>query len=246
VGCDAAGAGEEVIHASGAAASIGWAGLAYLVLIAVVLPLGAWSSKRAHDAGVHVGPRSRLFVSIAIQQAALAGLSLLAAHLEGLDVPLAAAPAPAGWLVAVGFVVAALALARARWSLSSEERRARQMQFLPAAVRDVPLWLLVCATAGFGEELAYRGVLPGLLAGLGVAPAPAIALSAAAFALAHLVQGWVNAALVFVVALGFHAIVVAAGSLAPAMVAHALLDAVLGLAYLRLLRVAAESGASAP
>jgi membrane protease YdiL (CAAX protease family) len=87
-------------------------------------------------------------------------------------------------------------------------------------------WLLVCLVTGPTEEISWRAVLPALGARLGLAPLAAVGLSALLFALAHMVQGRLAAAIVLLIAALFHGLVALSGSLVTAIAVHALYDAI--------------------
>ncbi len=216
--------------------SVGFAGYVFLALHLVLLPLGAWHSKRALDSGVDVGSRRALFASVAGQQVVLATFGLLAAWIEGIELFPAQAPDARGWIAAAVFVVLAAGTFHARWHGASPERRARLAKLMPGESRDLPAWFLVCVLAGFGEELCWRGVLYVLLQRVGLDPAVAIAAASAGFALAHATQGWRSMLLILGFAVGFHVIVEVSGNLYPAMAAHAAYDALAGVFALRLMR----------
>ena len=56
----------------------------------------------------------------------------------------------------------------------------------------------------------------------------AVLIASIVFALAHVIQGWQSAFVIFLIALGAHGLVIAGHSLFPVMAAHALYDAVAG------------------
>lgn len=111
-------------------------------------------------------------------------------------------------------------------------RAALAIQLKPVAAllprTPVERWVfaLLAVTAGVCEEVLYRGFL--LAAVRWVAPGlsnPAlIILTAAAFGLAHLYQGGRGVALTGLAGAYFAWIAIAAGSLVPVMVLHAILD----------------------
>ena len=117
-------------------------------------------------------------------------------------------------------------------------RRALAVQLRPVAAllprtgAERRMFALLALTAGICEEVLYRGFglagLRWLAPGLGH---PAlIAISAAAFGFAHLYQGPPGVVLTGLVGAYLAWIVIATGSLVPAMVLHALLDLrILGL-----------------
>jgi membrane protease YdiL (CAAX protease family) len=56
----------------------------------------------------------------------------------------------------------------------------------------------------------------------------AVLIASIVFALAHVIQGWQSAGVIFLIALGAHVLVIAGQSLFPVMAAHALYDAIAG------------------
>ncbi|MGH8378893.1 MAG: CPBP family intramembrane glutamic endopeptidase, partial [Gammaproteobacteria bacterium] len=101
------------------------------------------------------------------------------------------------------------------------------------------LWcvFLLAPTAGICEEFIYRGFLLSLLAMLLHSTGWAVAISSAAFGVAHPYQGWRGMARAALLGALLAWPVVRLGSLLPSMIAHFLVDAVslgwLGPATLR-------------
>ena len=103
------------------------------------------------------------------------------------------------------------------------------VQILPKTGKEKGIFVLLSMAAGVGEELAYRGFLmPALTLLMGWSWGAAL-LSSAVFGLLHAYQGWLGifrtAALGFVLAGSF----IVAGTLWPAILAHAILDVVAGV-----------------
>ena len=97
----------------------------------------------------------------------------------------------------------------------------------PLALRDYALAAAALAAA-VAEEVAYRGVGVQILwYSLGSQTA-AILICATAFAIAHALQGWKSAVMIFALALVLHALVELTGTLVLAMVVHAVYDLVAG------------------
>lgn len=208
------------------------AALLHLALFGVVLPLGAWRSLVRLERGP-LPPRVPYFISVVIQQLVFAAIAVGVARAIGLELfpPYRFAPAHLG-LGAALFAAAVLALAP-RWRAQVRARERFVHLVSPRTPRERALWAGIALSAGVGEELAYRGVLFGILAPLVGTPG-AVLLAAFAFAAGHLAQGWRAAPVVFVFAIGFHLLVLATGTLLVAMAVHAAYDLVAGLACGRL------------
>ena len=98
------------------------------------------------------------------------------------------------------------------------------------------MWIALSLSAGIGEELVWRGVLPALIALLSGSLAIGITLSIASFALAHAIQGPRSVLAIAGIAAAFHALVFISGSLYPAMLVHFAYDVVAGFTYARFAR----------
>jgi membrane protease YdiL (CAAX protease family) len=83
--------------------------------------------------------------------------------------------------------------------------------------------------AGWGEEMAYRGYVPAALVMAGLDPWASMGLAALAFGFLHAYQGPVGVVRTALLGSLLGASVLLTGSLFPAMVAHALVDLILGL-----------------
>jgi membrane protease YdiL (CAAX protease family) len=96
----------------------------------------------------------------------------------------------------------------------------------PQSGREVGLLGATIVAASLAEEVAYRGVLLAILRFMLGTTALAIAISAAAFAIAHATQGIRSGVLIFAVALIMHWLVWVTGTLVLAMVVHAIYDVI--------------------
>lgn len=104
-------------------------------------------------------------------------------------------------------------------------------QLLPKTGREKVVFVFLSFSAGLGEELAYRGFLvPALVAVFGSVWA-AVLLSSIVFGILHAYQGWLGmvrtALLGMVLATSF----ILTGSLWPAIIAHAMLDVLVGVVF---------------
>jgi membrane protease YdiL (CAAX protease family) len=107
---------------------------------------------------------------------------------------------------------------------------------LPRSAIEVLLYLATSLSAGFCEELIYRGYLQRQFTGLTHAVTGGIVLQAIAFALGHSYQGWKFVLLIAVLAAMLGLLAHWRKSLRPGMIAHALQDGISGIAASHLLR----------
>ena len=107
---------------------------------------------------------------------------------------------------------------------------------IPRGPVEVVLFLVTSLTAGFCEELIYRGYLQRQFSALTHAVAGGIGLQAIAFALSHSYQGWKYMLLIAVLATMLGLLAHWRRSLRPGMIAHALQDGVTGIVASHLLR----------
>ena len=189
--------------------------------------------------------RMGAYVSSAMTLLALGGGVWVVGSRAGGASALGLVPVPwrafAAWsagLVATGLAVtAAFRVAGPRLGLG-ESRLLRDL--LPRTPRERATFAGLSLAAGVGEELAYRGYVIPVLAGLVGSPV-AIALSSLVFGLLHAYQGALGmvrtATLGWVLAVGF----LASGSLWPPMAAHAILDLLLGMALAERMMVPEEA-----
>ncbi|MES1211632.1 MAG: CPBP family intramembrane glutamic endopeptidase, partial [Acidobacteriota bacterium] len=111
----------------------------------------------------------------------------------------------------------------------SIELKRRLYRRMPHHGRQVLLWAVVALAAGFCEEVVYRGVLFQILDYQIGGWWPAAIIASAAFALAHAIQGWFVASVIFVFSLGFHGMVWYCGDLYTAMAVNFIYDLVIGI-----------------
>lgn len=156
---------------------------------------------------------------------------------------------PTGWRIVLGglFVVATIALVVLQlWSVGrlSAERRVKarpqlgDLAFMLPRNREEETWFIgLSITAGFVEELLYRGYLPWLLAPwLGAVGAMAVIVLV--FGVSHAYQGRRGVVKATIAGAIMAAVVLSTNSLIAAMIAHALIDSGGGTAGYWLLREA--------
>jgi membrane protease YdiL (CAAX protease family) len=175
-------------------------------------------------------PRRELYLGSMVMLWLLAGVVTTLAALGGLRLPVLPAP---GTLMAglpwVGVVVlAGLALVYLFRGVGVREPPLVG-HLMPRTARDRRLFVLLSMTAGITEELLYRGVAFASLVALGAGVPLALAVSAAAFGALHYYQGWSGAVRSGLIGALLAVPVIVTGSLLPSMIAHTLLDLILGL-----------------
>ncbi|MEA3036765.1 MAG: protease family protein [Sphingomonadales bacterium] len=97
----------------------------------------------------------------------------------------------------------------------------------------VPLWLALAASAGFVEELVFRGYFQRQFGAWLGSPWAGVAAQALLFGVTHGYQGGVLVLRIALLGLMFGAVALLRRSLIPGMVAHAATDMIGGLALLR-------------
>jgi membrane protease YdiL (CAAX protease family) len=205
----------------------------FLVVLFVLAPRAALRSARMlrqMQAGGEPLPRGRLVLSTMFSLSVLWALSAINAEAMGRGLFAVWHLGAREILIGVaGFGVLLAAIPLSRWGRTPQEERRRLVYGMaPRDTRELTLFALMAVMAGVAEEAAYRGVAVWILAPIFGSVAPAILLSAMAFAVAHAVQGGRAMAIVFGVALVFHAMVQLTGTLVVAMVVHTVYDIVAG------------------
>jgi membrane protease YdiL (CAAX protease family) len=215
---------------------IGIAGALFLVLFGVVLPFKViQAGRRQAVAGATTPPpRSRYFVAVLINQAVFLVLALLAARVERVDIFATGSITPSSILLAACLLAAAVASVPIRWRFTPDGERRRLLAARPAQPSDLGPWFLVSASAGFVEEIVYRGVMFVLLYRLTGSWGVSAALCIVAFVLAHGGRGWHRLLVIGLLAIAFHALVRLTETLYLAMALHFLYDFIAGVIYLAL------------
>ena len=98
---------------------------------------------------------------------------------------------------------------------------------------DLPLWVLLALSAGFVEELVFRGYMQRQFAALLPSPWLGMAAQAVLFGVTHGYQGALPVLRITVFGLIFGLAALGRRSLIPGMVAHAAVDVIGGLSVLR-------------
>jgi len=100
---------------------------------------------------------------------------------------------------------------------------------LPRSPVEIGVWILVCLTAGFCEEIIFRGYLQKQLRFLTGSAALAVAGQAVCFGIAHGYQGWKNVVVITVLGALYGLLFLWRRSTRPGILAHAWSDVYGGL-----------------
>jgi uncharacterized protein len=128
------------------------------------------------------------------------------------------------WMVVAGMLVAM----RGLLGQNKEGLQAMRM-LIPRTYAEMVVWVVLSVTAGFCEELIFRGYLQRQFLALTGNPAFAVVLQAIVFGVAHLYQGWKGALTITVYGGLFGALAAWRKSLRPGMIQHASQDTFSGI-----------------
>lgn len=210
---------------------------AFVVLVAVLLPIVAFRQHRALTAGTMTAPRRPLLYASAVATHALLLAGVLATVLAD-DLRLF----PAFQVDARNLLASAIALALGLLLLVERTRvadavaRERTRLIAPRTPREYWMFAGVAVSAGVAEQLAYRGVLFSFFLWYTGSLWGAALLAAIPFGLVHLFQGWRSAIVVTVIALRDQILVGLTGTLVFAIAIHIIHDIVAGTVLMRRVR----------
>jgi membrane protease YdiL (CAAX protease family) len=221
------------------AVTFGWTGRVFVFILLVGVPFLALL--QPDDSELSLPPRPSLYASAIVGILVLTGLTVAVLLLEGLQLSAIGLRSISiasfvGWTVAVTVVtlLGNFAISRTAARLGLRESRLTY-HLMPRDGRDLRLFMGVSVSAGLGEELTYHGFLLAGLNGWLENGWYAAVVANLAFGVLHGYQG--QAGIVRAFAMGFVLclpVVVGAG-LWPAIVAHALVNALLGLGLWKLM-----------
>jgi membrane protease YdiL (CAAX protease family) len=123
-------------------------------------------------------------------------------------------------LAAVSLYIGSLAVNIIHYKWQEKKNDLEDKLILPTSSGEYAWWVLLCFTAAWAEEFAYRGVLSLELVKLGMLPILAAILSAICFSFSHYTQGWIAVPITFVFALGFQWLFQLSGGLLIPMLVH--------------------------
>ncbi len=128
------------------------------------------------------------------------------------------------WLVVLGV------LATLSWALHFNGNEAASF-LMPQTMPEMILWVMLAATAGFCEELVFRGYLQRQCLALTQNVAAAVILQGVIFGTAHAYQGARGVIVISIYGMMFGALAAMRKSLRPGMMQHATEDGVSGIVY---------------
>ena len=141
-----------------------------------------------------------------------------------------------GYWICAGAVLAALSFALGLASPSQVAEAKKQLgALLPQTGLELGIWIVLSATAGFCEEIMFRGYLQQQFRAATRSTAAAIVLQAVVFGIAHAYQGGRRIILIAVYGALFGMLAAWRKSLRPGMIGHAMQDSFSGIAF-RLLK----------
>ncbi len=209
----------------------------FLVILGAVAAWGAVSQQRFGGGAAALLPAAKwaTYVSVIVVQLLLVRYVVVGIRRNGRtlrDLLGDLSPTPrrvlTDFLLAIGFLAAARVLSLLPGAAPGiRDDVARVIG--PSGPAQIAAWILVCAAAGAGEEISFRGYLQGQFARMTSSVPAALLLQAAVFAVVHAYQGWGPALLAGAYGLAFGALAAARKSLRPGILAHALVDVVGGI-----------------
>jgi CAAX protease family protein len=128
------------------------------------------------------------------------------------------------WLVVLGV------LATLSWAVHFNGNEAASF-LMPQTIPEMILWVMLAATAGFCEELVFRGYLQWQCLALTQNVAAAVILQGVIFGTAHAYQGARGVIVISIYGMMFGALAAMRKSLRPGMMQHATEDGVSGIVY---------------
>src|SRR5438876_4594570 len=204
----------------------GWFAAILLFLVAFA---AMRTSLRRSGAGAITGKRLRR--ALVMPQVILLAITLFVAHDHGLrlwSLPVMR-PAVLGGLSLVALMIITL-VQWALWATRDDAAR-REMwvrRILPTR-NEMPEWIALAGLAGVTEELAYRGLLFGIVASTSQNFWLGAVVSAIAFGAAHFPRAKRGMIGIGAIGLVLQALAWSTGSMIPAMIVHALANTLAGL-----------------
>jgi membrane protease YdiL (CAAX protease family) len=209
-----------------------FAAIFYVLLIGVFLPVQCIWSYYKMKAGAPIPSKNVSRISALIMHALMFLLAFLT--WRSFDLPMFPRQAIAWKEVGFGLAVLAVFLSFMipLWKKKAMTNPQKVYLSVPQRSNELGLWAVVSLSAGFVEEIVYRGVLFGILDYWLKNWWAAAILCAIAFGIGHAIQGWKGAAIIFGMSVIFQGLVYFTGGLYIAMAVHAIYDFIAGVMYL--------------
>lgn len=192
----------------------------FIGLIVLVLPWFSFQSKEILDEHIEMPPRRDLYLQSIIMLSVIGIISAVINWKDDLEIPWIGLVTTKVILFASILYALSMAVNIIQSKYFQPEDSKNEDFLLPENKTEYLLWLLLCFTAAWSEELTYRGVLTGVLEKSGMMSILAILLSAVCFSFSHFTQGWLAIPITFVFALGFQYLYKISGSLIVPIVVH--------------------------
>lgn len=207
----------------------GLATWAFVVVVGLLLPILAFRQHYAlKDGSLPAPTRSLLYSSAFATHATLLLGTAVCVWSDRLRL------FPAFSVTRESVIASAIALAVGllllveRFRAADATARQRTALIAPRTAREYAAFCGIAVSAGFAEQLAYRGVLFSFFFWYTGALLTAALLAAIPFGLVHLFQGWRSALIVMVIALRDQILVALTGTLAFAIAIHIIHDVIAG------------------
>ena len=212
----------------------GLATWAFAVFVALLLPLAAIRQHYALKAGAWHAPSRLLLYASALATHVLLLVGVVAGVLADnlwLFPPFSVDRTSLG-AAAIALAIGLLLLIE-RFRVSDELALQRARMIAPRTPLELAAFCGIAVSAGFAEQLAYRGVLFSFFYWYTGSVLVAAVLAAIPFGLVHLFQGWRSALIVMVIALRDQLLVALTGTLAYAIGIHIIHDIIAGSVLMR-------------
>lgn len=214
-----------------------------IVLVTIILAFSFYGSNRQNHVSTAHG-RLILYAGTIVWEWLMVGYIVLGIRRRGVglrDLIRGRWSTPGEFFVdlgiAIGFWLAALVILAAIGMLlglgnanAAAEAKAKLGFMVPRTVGELALFIGVSATAGFCEEVIFRGYLQRQFAAITRSATAGLVLQAIIFGAGHGYQGGARMLLIAIYGAMFGALALARKSLRPGMIAHGLHDSVEGVA----------------
>jgi membrane protease YdiL (CAAX protease family) len=204
----------------------------YVCFIGILLPVLCVRSYYKLKAGAPFPPKKVFRLTTLFMHALMFFLAFATWRSFGLPM----FPRAAIGLREIGYglvvLVVFLAFMLPQWKKKAMSNPQKTYRTMPQTTGELGPWAVISLSAGFVEEITYRGVLFGILYDWLDNWWMATLLCALAFALGHSIQGLKNIVIIFVMSVIFQRLVYYTDTLYVAMVVHAVYDFIAGFTYL--------------